>query len=47
VLLVASVNTRGVGGAVVIAGSGGTILFVGDLHWWTTNVKLEAELSKY
>ena len=38
--VVSSVNTRGIGGAT---GLGGTILFVGDLHWWTTN----AELSKY
>ncbi|KAG9151341.1 hypothetical protein Leryth_002876 [Lithospermum erythrorhizon] len=28
-------------------GSGTTILFVGDLHWWTTDAELEAELSKY
>ncbi|KAE8727086.1 hypothetical protein F3Y22_tig00005929pilonHSYRG00161 [Hibiscus syriacus] len=26
---------------------GGTILFVGDLHWWTTDAKLESELCKY
>lgn len=24
-----------------------TILFVGDLHWWTTDAELEAELCKY
>ncbi|KAK9673743.1 hypothetical protein RND81_12G186100 [Saponaria officinalis] len=29
------------------AGNGGTILFVGDLHWWTTDAELEAELVKY
>lgn len=28
-------------------GGGATILFVGDLHWWTTDAELEAELSKY
>ncbi|XP_010539328.1 PREDICTED: cleavage and polyadenylation specificity factor subunit 6-like [Tarenaya hassleriana] len=28
-------------------GSNGTILFVGDLHWWTTDADLEAELCKY
>ncbi|KAL6529435.1 hypothetical protein OROGR_015058 [Orobanche gracilis] len=33
----------GVGGG----GGGGTILFVGDLHWWTTDAELESELCKY
>ncbi|KAG9128608.1 hypothetical protein Leryth_017092 [Lithospermum erythrorhizon] len=28
-------------------GGGSTILFVGDLHWWTTDAELEAELGKY
>ncbi|XP_016480239.1 uncharacterized protein LOC107801425 [Nicotiana tabacum] len=28
-------------------GGGGAILFVGDLHWWTTDAELEVELSKY
>ncbi|XP_059666556.1 uncharacterized protein LOC132312272 [Cornus florida] len=28
-------------------GGGGTILFVGDLHWWTTDAELEEELCKY
>ncbi|KAK9074250.1 hypothetical protein SSX86_006847 [Deinandra increscens subsp. villosa] len=28
-------------------GGGGTILFVGDLHWWTTDSDLESELCKY
>ncbi|KAD6453971.1 hypothetical protein E3N88_08677 [Mikania micrantha] len=28
-------------------GGGGTILFVGDLHWWTTDAELESELCKY
>ncbi|KAH9607670.1 hypothetical protein KSS87_011639 [Heliosperma pusillum] len=37
----------GGGGGVGGAGSGGAILFVGDLHWWTTDVELEAELVKY
>ncbi|KAH1074584.1 hypothetical protein J1N35_026912 [Gossypium stocksii] len=26
---------------------GGTILFVGDLHWWTTDAELESELCKH
>ncbi|GMP52163.1 hypothetical protein CsSME_00018092 [Camellia sinensis var. sinensis] len=29
------------------SGGGGAILFVGDLHWWTTDAELEAELCKY
>ncbi|XP_022728252.1 uncharacterized protein LOC111283871 [Durio zibethinus] len=40
----------GVGGPGVGAsggGGGGTILFVGDLHWWTTDAELESELCKY
>ncbi|KAK1291429.1 hypothetical protein QJS10_CPB17g00410 [Acorus calamus] len=28
-------------------GGGGTTLFVGDLHWWTTDADLENELCKY
>ncbi|KAF8410866.1 hypothetical protein HHK36_003403 [Tetracentron sinense] len=28
-------------------GRGGTILFVGNLHWWTRGPELEAELCKY
>ncbi|KAD4178829.1 hypothetical protein R6Q59_022381 [Mikania micrantha] len=36
--------TSGGGGG---GGGGGTILFVGDLHWWTTDAELEAELCKY
>ncbi|KAF8116933.1 hypothetical protein N665_0014s0190 [Sinapis alba] len=28
-------------------GGGGTFLFVGDLHWWTTDAEIEAELCKY
>ncbi|CAA3019974.1 cleavage and polyadenylation specificity factor subunit CG7185 [Olea europaea subsp. europaea] len=39
---VGSGTTAGGGG-----GGGGTILFVGDLHWWTTDSELEEELSKY
>ncbi|KAM1100687.1 hypothetical protein FF1_007104 [Malus domestica] len=35
----------GFGGAA--GGGAGTILFVGDLHWWTTDAELEAELCKY
>lgn len=33
----------GVGGG----GGGGAFLFVGDLHWWTTDAEVEAELCKY
>ncbi|KAA8523549.1 hypothetical protein F0562_009972 [Nyssa sinensis] len=39
-------NGTGVGGGAG-GGGGGTILFVGDLHWWTTDAELEAELCKY
>ncbi|KAF7815969.1 cleavage and polyadenylation specificity factor subunit CG7185-like [Senna tora] len=35
------------GGSAGSGGGGGTILFVGDLHWWTTDAELEAELCKY
>ncbi|KAK1273567.1 hypothetical protein QJS04_geneDACA016524 [Acorus gramineus] len=28
-------------------GGGGTTLFVGELHWWTTDADLERELCKY
>ncbi|KAJ0038113.1 hypothetical protein Pint_23601 [Pistacia integerrima] len=27
--------------------SGGTMLFVGELHWWTTDAELESVLSQY
>ncbi|EOY12029.1 RNA-binding family protein isoform 1 [Theobroma cacao] len=42
----------GGGGGVGVGASGGgsvggTILFVGDLHWWTTDAELESELCKY
>ncbi|GER32847.1 RNA-binding protein [Striga asiatica] len=37
----------GGGGAGSGGGGGGTILFVGDLHWWTTDAELESELCKY
>jgi cleavage and polyadenylation specificity factor subunit 6/7 len=37
---------EGVGG-VGGGGGGSTVLFVGDLHWWTTDAELEAELCKY
>ena len=51
VIVVSHVNTGGVGGAisdgVVVVGSGGTILFVGDSHWWTIDAELEIDLSKY
>lgn len=36
-----------VGGGTGGGGGGGTFLFVGDLHWWTTDAELEAELCKY
>lgn len=35
------------GGGAGGGGGGGTILFVGDLHWWTTDSELESELCKY
>ncbi|KAK7268489.1 hypothetical protein RIF29_21188 [Crotalaria pallida] len=46
---VTSVNSASAGGGAAVAGGvpGGTVLFVGDLHWWTTDVELEAELCKY
>ncbi|CAH9119938.1 unnamed protein product [Cuscuta epithymum] len=41
----------GSGGAYGVSSGGGsgggTVLFVGDLHWWTTDAELEAELCKY
>ncbi|KAI3466421.1 hypothetical protein Pfo_023084 [Paulownia fortunei] len=37
----------GGGGGTGGSGGGGTILFVGDLHWWTTDAELESELCKY
>ncbi|XWS37314.1 hypothetical protein CRYUN_Cryun19dG0032500 [Craigia yunnanensis] len=43
-----NVAVAGPGVAVSAGGSGGgTILFVGDLHWWTTDAELESELCKY
>ncbi|XP_021740705.1 cleavage and polyadenylation specificity factor subunit CG7185-like [Chenopodium quinoa] len=36
----------GMGGAGG-GGGGGNVLFVGDLHWWTTDAELETELVKY
>ncbi|KAK9089898.1 hypothetical protein Scep_028980 [Stephania cephalantha] len=46
-----SINGGGGGGGGVVVGvgggGGGTILFVGDLHWWTTDAQLESELCKY
>ncbi|GMH25493.1 hypothetical protein Nepgr_027336 [Nepenthes gracilis] len=35
------------GGGVGAVLGGSTILFVGDLHWWTTDAELETELVKY
>ncbi|GER32452.1 RNA-binding protein [Striga asiatica] len=40
------------GGVAVIGGGvggggGGTFLFVGDLHWWTTDAELESVLCKF
>lgn len=40
-------SVAGVGGPGGGGGGGGTILFVGDLHWWTTDAELEGELCKY
>ncbi|KAH0937618.1 hypothetical protein HID58_005079 [Brassica napus] len=28
-------------------GGGGAFVYVGDLHWWTTDAEIEAELCKY
>ncbi|OIV92036.1 hypothetical protein TanjilG_25016 [Lupinus angustifolius] len=47
VTVVSNVNTSGGGAVVAGAGGGGTVLFVGDLHWWTTDAELEAVLCKY
>ncbi|KAG4988282.1 hypothetical protein JHK82_030625 [Glycine max] len=53
VRVVSNVNIGGVRGAsgggygATTASYGGTILFVGDLHWWTTDAKLETKLNKY
>ncbi|XP_019447068.1 PREDICTED: cleavage and polyadenylation specificity factor subunit CG7185-like isoform X2 [Lupinus angustifolius] len=48
---VTGVNTAGgpaaVAGGGGVAAAGGTVLFVGDMHWWTTDAELEAELCKY
>ncbi|OIW09519.1 hypothetical protein TanjilG_11641 [Lupinus angustifolius] len=49
---VTGVNTAGGGAAAVAAAggaaaAGGTVLFVGDLHWWTTDAELEAVLCNY
>ncbi|XP_022768809.1 uncharacterized protein LOC111312629 [Durio zibethinus] len=40
-------TVAGPGVAASGGGGGGTILFVGDLHWWTTDSELESELCKY
>ncbi|CAH8358145.1 unnamed protein product [Eruca vesicaria subsp. sativa] len=37
----------GVGNGGGGGGGGCSTLFVGDLHWWTTDAELEAELCKY
>ncbi|KAK4790486.1 hypothetical protein SAY86_017790 [Trapa natans] len=43
-----SVSATGSGAGNVGGGGGGTtMLFVGDLHWWTSDAELEAELCKY
>ncbi|KAF3780145.1 Cleavage and polyadenylation specificity factor subunit [Nymphaea thermarum] len=31
----------------MVESNGNTMLFVGELHWWTTDAELESELSKY
>ncbi|WOK98158.1 spidroin-1-like [Canna indica] len=47
-IVVPSGNTNGVDASGNLgAGVGGTTLFVGELHWWTTDAELEAELCKY
>ncbi|RAL39008.1 hypothetical protein DM860_011494 [Cuscuta australis] len=46
--MIGNIGNEGVFGVGGGGGSvGGTLLFVGDLHWWTTDAELEAELSKY
>uniref|UniRef100_M4CF97 RRM domain-containing protein n=1 Tax=Brassica campestris TaxID=3711 RepID=M4CF97_BRACM len=40
----AIIHMPGVGNG---GGGGVTTLFIGDLHWWTTDAELEAELCKY
>ncbi|XP_060188826.1 uncharacterized protein LOC132617768 [Lycium barbarum] len=42
-----NVNVNGASNVGGGGGGGATILFVGDLHWWTTDSELESELSKY
>lgn len=37
----------GLSGPINGTSGGATILFVGDLHWWTTDADLESELCKY
>ncbi|KAG6526492.1 hypothetical protein ZIOFF_016477 [Zingiber officinale] len=44
VITVGNANGGDAGGS---GGVGGTTLFVGDLHWWTTDAEIEAELCKY
>ncbi|KAG2299457.1 hypothetical protein Bca4012_011036 [Brassica carinata] len=44
----ATIHMPGVLTSVGNGGGGGvTTLFIGDLHWWTTDAELEAELCKY
>ncbi|KAL5974386.1 hypothetical protein ACLOJK_031050 [Asimina triloba] len=40
-------SSGGVGVVPSASGAGGTVLYVGELHWWTTDAELESELSKY
>lgn len=40
-------TSASVGGNMNGGGGGGTTIFVGELHWWTTDADLEAELCKY
>ncbi|KAK9939785.1 hypothetical protein M0R45_016471 [Rubus argutus] len=40
-------GNSGPGGGFGGGGAGGATLYVGDLHWWTTDAELEAELCKY
>ncbi|KAL5731718.1 hypothetical protein ACHQM5_004420 [Ranunculus cassubicifolius] len=41
------VSNGGYSGGNGYGGGGTTTLFVGDLHWWTTDSEVEAEVCKY
>ncbi|CAL0309741.1 unnamed protein product [Lupinus luteus] len=44
---VSNINTATGDAVVAGAGGGGTVLFVSDLHWWTTDSDIEHVLCKY